>query len=136
MLCGILSCIVNTKHRLPTPLLTLAQKPAALSLDAQLDMIQKVGADTLHRIGAKLKMHWRNVGYMKKKITAELAEFGKELAAGLTRAKEAIQTMFSSKASGSGSSGHAAIQKHFDELLGAISRLGMLDLTAKAYTKT
>ena len=40
--------------------------------------------------------------------------------------------MFSS---GKRRSGHAAIQKHFDELWGAILNLGMLDLTTKAFSK-
>ena len=72
-------------------------------------------------------MTWKIVGRLKKKIASELAEFRKAFVAGLAQAKEAIQStcMFTSKASGSNSSGHGAIQKHFDELWGAISKLGM-----------
>ena len=88
-------------------------------------MIQEAGAETLRRIEAKLKVPGKIVGRLKRKIASELAEFRKAFVAGLAQAKEAIQSMFTSKASGSSSSGHAAIQKHFDELWGAISKLGM-----------
>lgn len=93
MLSAILSCIANKKYiPSPTPVLTLSQKP-----DAKLDMMEEMGAETFCQIEAKLIMPGKIAGYMKKKIATELAEFRKELVAGLTRAKEAIQTMFSSK---------------------------------------
>jgi len=112
------------------------QKPAANSWDEKLDMIQEAGAETLRRIEAKLKMPGKIAGRLKKKIASELAEFRKALEAGFTQVKAAIQGMFTSKASGnSSSSGLAAIQKHFDELWGAILNLGMLDLTTKAFSK-
>ena len=120
----------------PPPLFTLPQKPAANSWDEKLDMIQEAGAETLRRIEAKLKVPGKIAGRLKKKIASELAEFRKALEAGFTQIKVAIQGMFTSKASeNSSSSGHAAIQKHFDELWGAISNLGMLDLTTKAFSK-
>lgn len=50
-------------------------------------MMEEMGADTLRRIEAKLKMPGKIVGCIKKKIATELAEFRKELVAGLTRAK-------------------------------------------------
>ena len=137
-ICVAQHSVLHCKQKKPPsliPLLTLAQKPAAQSWDAQLDMIKEVGAESLRRIEAKLKMPGKIAGRLKKKIVSELAELRKALVAGLTQAKEAVQSMFTYKAPGNGSSGHAAIQKHFDELWGAISRLGMLDLTAKAYSK-
>ena len=91
-------------------------------------------ADSLHRIEAKLKMPGKIAGRLKKKIVSEFADFRKALVAGLIQVKEAIQR-FTSRASSTSSSGHAAIQKHFDELWGAISRQGMLELTTKAYSK-
>ena len=55
------------------------QKP-----DAQLDMMEEKCAESLRWIEAKLKMPGKIAGYMKKKIATELAEFRKELVAGIT----------------------------------------------------
>jgi len=64
VLSAILSCIANKKHiPSPTPLLTLSQKP-----DAKLDMMEEMGAETLRRIEAKLKMPGKIVGCIKKKL--------------------------------------------------------------------
>ena len=98
-------------------------------------MLKEMGAESLHRIEAKLKMPGKIAGRLKKKIVSELAELRKALVAGFTQVKEAIQSIFTSKASGASSFGQTAVQKHFDELWGAISRLGMLELTTKAYSK-
>ena len=50
-------------------------------------MMEEMGAETLRWIEVKLKMSGKIVGCIKKKIATELAEFRKELVAGLTRAK-------------------------------------------------
>ena len=99
-------------------------------------MLKEKGAESLQRIEAKLKMPRKFIaGRLKKKIVSELTELRKALVAGLTQAKEAIQSLFASNYSGYSSSSHAVVQKHFDKLWGAVSRLGMLDLTTKAYSK-
>jgi len=118
--------------------LTPPQKLAAHSWDAQIKIKEKGEKDakSLRQIEAMLKMRGKIAVHQKKKILSELAKFRKDLVAWFTQAEGVIQSMFTSKASGnSSSSGHAAIQKHFDELWGAISSLGMLDLTTKAFAK-
>ena len=45
------------------------------------------------------------------------------------------QNVFSSHGSSCTGDGYAAIQKHYDELLGAFASMGMLEVTAKAYAK-
>ena len=99
-------------------------------------MISGIAADSLSRIEAKLKMPGKVAGHLKKKIISQLGTLRKALVSGLANIRNAIQGLSASKRSSSfGGDGYAAIQEHFDELWGAISRLGMLELTTKAYTK-
>ena len=45
------------------------------------------------------------------------------------------QSVSSSHSSSCPRGGYTAIQKHYDELLGALANMGMLQLTAKAYSR-
>ena len=99
-------------------------------------MISGIAADSLSRIEAKLKMPGKVAGHLKKKIISQLGTLQKTLVSGLANIRNAIQSLFASKRSSSyDGDGYAAIQEHFDQLWGAISRFGMLDLTTKAYSK-
>ena len=101
-----------------------------------MEMISGIAADSLSRIEAKLKKKKRIAGHLKKKIVSQLGALQKTLVSGLANIKDAIRNLFISKRSSSyGGDGYAAIQEHFDELWGAISKLGMLEVTAKAYSK-
>ena len=99
-------------------------------------MLNEKAAESLHWIEAKLKLPRKFIaGRLKKKIVSKLTKLRNTLVTGLTEAKEAVQSLFASKSSGTSSSGHAVVQKYFDEVWGALSRLGMLELTTKAYSK-
>lgn len=99
-------------------------------------MIKEEAQSQLRWFEAILKMPGKIGGYLKKKIVSKMATLRKTLEAGLNQVKEAIQSqsMFTSKSSGN-SSGHAAIQKHFNKLWDAISNSGMNELTTKAFEK-
>lgn len=106
------------------------------SLEAKVGLISGIAADSLSRIEAKLKMPGKIAGHLKKKIASELAKLAKVLESGFTQVKDAIRSVFTSKRSPSyGGDGYTAIQEHFDELWGALSELGMLEVTTKAYSK-
>ena len=99
-------------------------------------MISGIAADSLSRIQTKLKRRVNIAGHLKKKIVSQLGTLQKTLVSGLANIKDAIRSLFTSKHSSSyGGDGYAAIQKHFDELWGALSELGMLEITAKVYAK-
>ena len=99
-------------------------------------MISGIAEDSLSRIQAKLKRRVNIAGQLKKKIVSQLGTLQKMLVSGLANIRDAIQSFFTSKHSSSyGGDGYTAILKHFDELWGALSELGMLEITAKAYTK-
>ena len=106
------------------------------SLEAEVEMISGIAADSLSRIQAKLKRRGNIAGQLKKKIVSQLGTLQKTLVSGLANIRDAIQSLFASKRSSSyDGDGYAAIQEHFDELWGAVSRFGMLELTTKAYSK-
>ena len=72
---------------------------------------------------------------MKMKIVSQLGTLQKTIVSGLANTKDE-ESFFTSKYSSSyGGDGCAAIRKHFDVLWNAISRVCMLEVTAKAYTK-
>ena len=48
---------------------------------------------------------------------------------------DAIQKISSSYSSSCTGDGYTAIQEHYDKLLGALTKMGMLEVTAKAYSK-
>lgn len=101
-----------------------------------MERISDIAADSLSRIEAMLKMPGKVAGHLKKKIISQLGTLQKTLVSGLANIRNTIQSLFASKCSSSyGGDGYAAIQEHFGELWGAISRLGMLELTTKAYSK-
>ena len=106
------------------------------SLEAKVERISGIAADSLSRIQAKLKRRGNVAGHLKKKIVSQLGTLQKMLVSGFSNIKDAIRSLFTSKHSSSyGGDGYTAIRKHFDELWGAISRLGMLEVTTKAYAK-
>ena len=95
-----------------------------------------IAADSLSRIEAKLKRKKRIAGHLKKKIVSQSGALQKTLVSGLANIKDAIWNLLISKCISSyGGEGYAAIQEHFDELWGAISKLAMLEVTTKAYWK-
>ena len=74
----------------------------------------------------ELQVTWRSVsqsGALQKTVS------------GLANIKDAIWNLISKCISSYGGEGYAAIQEHFDELWGAISKLAMLEVTTKAYWK-
>ena len=106
------------------------------SLEAKVEMISCIVAVSLSLIETLLKMPGKVAGHLKKKIISQLGTLQKILVSELANIRDAIQSFFTSKRSSSyGGDGYAAIQEHFGELWGAISRLGMLELTTKAYSK-
>ena len=106
------------------------------SLQAEVERISDIAEDSLSRIQAKLKRRGNIAGHLKKKIVSQLGTLQKMLVSGLANIKDAIRSVFNSKSSSSYSGdGYAAIQEHFDELWGALSEIGMLELTTKAFTK-
>ena len=117
MLCDVLLVLLPISH--------LVQETTD-SLEAKVEMIS----------GANLKMPGKIGGYLKKKIASELAKLAKVLESGFTQVKDAIRSLFTSKRSPSyGGDGYTAIQEYFDELWGALSEQGMLEVTTKAYSK-
>ena len=125
----------SSSKYLKTDISHLAQETTE-SLEVKVEMISGIVADSLSRIEAKLKMPGKVAGHLKKKIISQLGTLQKMLVSRLANIRNAIQSLFASKRSSSyGGDGYAAIQEHFDELWGAISRLGLLELTTKAYSK-
>ena len=116
------------------PISHLAQETTD-SLEAKVEMISGIAADSLSRIEAKLKMPGKIAGHLKK-IASELAKLAKVLESGFTQVKDTIRSLFTSKCSPSyGGDGYTAIQKHFNELWGTLSEHGMFEVTTKAYSK-
>ena len=106
------------------------------SFEAKVEMISGIAADSLSRIEANLKMPGKVAGHLKKKIVSQLEALQKTLISGFASVKDAIRNLFISKRSSSyGGDGYAAIQEHFDELWGAISKFCMLEVTTKSYSK-
>ena len=92
-------------------------------MEVKVERISDIAANSLSRIDAKLKIPGKVAGH--RKIVSQLGTLQKML-----------ESLFTSKHSSSyGGDGSTAIQKHFAELWEALSELGMLEVTAKAYTK-
>ena len=128
-------CSWSSSKYLKTDISHLAQETTE-SLEVKVEMISGIAADSLSRIEANLKMPGKVAGHLKKKIVSQLGTLQKMLVSGLANIKDAIRSVFNSKSSSSYSGdGYAAIQEHFDKLWGALSEIGMLELTAKAFTK-
>ena len=101
-----------------------------------LEKISGIAADPLSRIEAKLKMPGKIAGHLKKQMVSQVAALQQTLVSELANVKDAIRGLFTSKYSSSyGGDGYAALQEHFDEIWGAFSALGMLEVTTKAYSK-
>ena len=95
------------------------------SLEVKVEMISDIAADSISCIDAKLKIPGKVAG--NRKVVSQLGTLQKML-----------ESLFTSKHSSSfGGDGSTAkiFRKHFAELWRAISRLGMLKMTAKAYSK-
>ena len=95
------------------------------SLEVKVERISGIAADSISHIDAKLKIPGKVAGH--RKIVSQLGTLQKML-----------ESLFTSKHSSSyGGDGSIAkiFQKHFAELWRAIPRLGMLKVTAKAYSK-
>ena len=70
---------------------------------------------------------------VEKKVTARLQSIASQVSALLVA--NIRQKVSSSHSSSCPRGGYTAIQKHYDELLGALTNMGMLQLTAKAYSR-
>ena len=100
-----------------------------------METISSIAADFLSRIEAKLKKKKRIASHLKKKIVSQSGALQKTVS-GLANIKDAIRNLLISKCISSYcGEGYAAIREHFDELWGAISKLAMLEVTTKAYSK-
>ena len=71
---------------------------------------------------------------VKKRATARYVESIASKVSALVVAN-IIQNVSSSHCSNCTGDGYTAIQEHYDKLLGALTRMGMLEVTAKAYAK-
>ena len=71
---------------------------------------------------------------VEKRVTARYVESIASKVSALVVAN-IIQNVFSSLSSSCTGDGYTAIQKHYDELLGALTNMGMLEVTARAYSK-
>ena len=73
---------------------------------------------------------------VEKKVTARYLEsIASKVSAILLLVANIRQNVSSSHSSSCPRGGYTAIQKHYDELLGALANMGMLQLTAKAYSR-
>ena len=71
---------------------------------------------------------------VEKRVTARYVESIASKVSALVVAN-IIQNVFSSHGSSCTGDGYTAIQEHYDKLLGALTNMGMLEVTAKAYSK-
>ena len=73
---------------------------------------------------------------VEKKVTARYLEsIASKVSVILLSVANIRQSVSSSHSSSCPRGGYTAIQKHYDELLGALTNMGMLQLTAKAYSR-
>ena len=73
---------------------------------------------------------------VEKKVTARYLEsITSKVSVILLLVANIRQNVSSSHSSSCIGGGYTAIQKHYDELLGALANMGMLQLTAKAYSR-
>ena len=73
---------------------------------------------------------------VEKKVTARYLEsIASKVSVILLLVANIRQNVSSSHSSSCPRGGYTAIQKHYDELLGALANMGMLQLTAKAYSR-
>ena len=73
---------------------------------------------------------------VEKKVTARYLEsIDSKVSVILLLVANIRQNASSSHSSSCPRGGYTAIQKHYDELLGALANMGMLQLTAKAYSR-
>ena len=73
---------------------------------------------------------------VKKKVTARYLEsIASKVSVILLLVANIRQNVSSGHSSSCTGGGYTAIQKHHDELLGALANMGMLQLTAKAYSR-
>ena len=71
---------------------------------------------------------------VEKKVTARYLEsIASKVSVILLLVANIRQNVSSGHSSSCPRGGYTAIQKHYDELLGALTNMGMLQLTAKAY---
>ena len=135
------SCNVDNLAALletPTPFLQHLAQETTLPLEDELGTLQADATDSFLRIESrlkKLKKKKRIAGFLKP-IIHEVAALRKKLTSGFTNITDAIRSLFTSKRSfGYSEDGHTVIREHFHELVDAVSRLGMLDVTLQAYSK-
>ena len=119
----------------PTPFLQYLAHETTPPLEAEVETLQIDATDSFLRIEAKLKKlrKKRRIAGFLKPIVHEVAALRKKLVSGFASIKDAIRSLFTSKRSSE--DGHTVIREHFHELVDAVSQLGMLDITLKAYSK-
>ena len=130
----------NVDLILPTTFLqySFLEQERTLPLEDEVEKLQVNASDSLLRVETKLKKLKRKrriVGFgFLKPIVREVAALRKTLASGFSNIKAAMHSLFTSKcSSGCSEDGDIVLRKHFAELVDKVSKLGMLDITLKAY---
>ena len=129
------SCNVDLK--LPTTFLQYSplEQERTLPLEAEVEKLQVNASDSLLHIETMLKKlkRKRRIGSLKP-IVREVAALRKTLASGFSNIKAAMRSLFTSKcSSGCSEDGDIVLRKHFSDLVDKVSKMGMLDITLKAY---
>ena len=113
------------------------EQERTLPLEAEVEKLQVNASDFLHieTMLKKLKRKRGIVGFgFLKPIVHEVAALRKTLASGFSNIKAAMHSLFTSKcSSGCSEDGTIVLRKHFSDLVDKVSKLGMLDITLKAF---